>query len=322
MKVVCLSSIWGSRLGALLAQGIEYVWVDSEDEERIRREIADADVLVSVKFDAAMAGACRKLRFLLCPAAGTELIERAQLPAGAFVRSGAGHEIPIAEYVIGALVALRQRFAMADKALRAGRWEYGFLSSDGLVEELYGSALALVGLGRIAREIVKRAAAFGMEMRAVTMHPERLDAGGVGLESIGDLKDPAQVDDLVAWADALVLCCELSQTTLGLLDARRLGLMKREAVLVNVARGPIAVERDLYLALRDRRIAGAALDVWYKYPKKPGEAARPSAEAFSELENVIMTPHCASWTAAHARRRLEQMARYINGFAATGKVPM
>jgi phosphoglycerate dehydrogenase-like enzyme len=265
-----------------------------------------------------MAARAKKLRLLLCPSAGTEGIDRSLLPAGVVVRNGEGHEIPMAEYVIGMLVALRQRAFQGDKALRQGRWEYGFLGPGGFVGELWGSRLGLVGFGRIGKAIVPRATAFGMTTVALTMHPENVTDTVPGLESVGDLKAPAAVDALCSGCDAIVLCCELSDVSRGLLDARRLVLMPGHALLVNISRGPVADEQALYEALRDRTIAGAALDVWYDYPEERGIPTPPSRFPFGELDNVIMTPHSSGWTEGHRQRKLARMADAINVFARTG----
>jgi phosphoglycerate dehydrogenase-like enzyme len=317
LKVVSFSHLWRGELGGLLDSDIEFVAVDPDDAAAQRASLADADVLISTKFDAAMAGAAGRLRLLLCPSAGTEGIDREQLAPGVGLLNGEGHEIPIAEYVIGALVALRQKMIAADRALRDGRWEFGFLGVGGFVGELYGSKLGMLGYGRIGKEIVQRATAFGMETVALTMRPERVTAKPPGLALVGDLKDRAAVDAVVSRSDALVICCELSAQTRGLIDARRFGLMKKHALIVNIARGPIIDEDALYEALKERTIDGAALDVWYEYPHERGQRVRPSRLPFSELDNVIMTPHCSGWTEGHRRRKLGRMAEAIHSFKKT-----
>jgi phosphoglycerate dehydrogenase-like enzyme len=317
LKVVSLSHIWREELQPLLDAGIEYIAIDPDAEDAIAAAVGDADVLISTKFDAALAARAKNMKLLLCPSAGTEGIERDRLPEGVVVRNGEGHEIPMAEYAIGMLVALRQHALQADRALRDGRWEYGFLGPGGFVGELCGSRLGLIGFGRIGKAIVPRAAAFGMTTVAVTMHPEKVQEPFAGLESIGDLKLPSDVDALCRDCDAIVLCCELSGLSRGLLDARRLKLMAAHALVVNISRGPVADEEALYEALRDRTIAGAALDVWYAYPEERGDRTMPSRFPFGELENVIMTPHSSGWTEGHRQRKLAFMAEAINTFART-----
>ncbi len=305
---------WSKRLQPKLGGGFDIVEVDASEGEQLALALADADIVISGRFNARTAALCRSLKLLICPWAGTENIDRYALPPGVkFVNAG-GTEEPIAEHVIGVLVALRRRLLDADRKLRDGIWAYGFWGG-AFVEEILGSTLGLLGYGRIGREVVKRAAAFGVRCRALTLHPERIAAAEAACE-VGPLADPASVDSLVAWSDALVICCELSDLTRGMLAGRRLGLMKPTAVLINVARAPIVVERDLYETLRDKRIAGAALDVWYQYPRTRGERAVPSAFPFGDLDNVIMTPHYSGWTAAALERRVEGIARTIRSFAA------
>lgn len=167
------------------------------------------------------------------------------------------------------------------------------------MDEVYGSTLGLIGYGRIGHEVVKRAVAFGVRCCALTMRPQRSAPDRDAPCDVGSLNDPSAVDALVASCDAIVLCSELSDVTRGIIDARRLKSMKPNAVLINVARGPVAVERDLYDALKSKRIAGAA----------------PSALPFDELDNVIMTPHFSGWTRPALDRRIEGIARAIESFA-------
>jgi len=319
VKVVSLMPFGNEELAALLDSPLRLVVVPADDQEALRRELAEAQIVIASQFDRAMAALCPRLRLLQCPAAGTDRIDREALPPGVQLANGGGHEIPIAEYVIGALVALRQQLLQGDRALRRGEWHHGFWSGRGRIGELHGSTLGLLGLGGIGREVARRAAAFGMTTRALTLHPDRARSEP-GLDAVGPLGDSGAVDDLVASSDAIAICCELSPLTRDLIDARRLDLMKRDAVLVNVARGPIVNEQALFEALRDGRIAGAALDVWYRYPERPGAPAAPSSLPFGELENVIMSPHTSGWTAGQIRRKLEMLAANLNAFAASGRV--
>jgi phosphoglycerate dehydrogenase-like enzyme len=316
MKVVSLSRLWKDDLRALLDPELDFVAIDGADHAAVARALPPAEVLITTEFTKAMANVATSLQLLVCPAAGTEGIDRAALPEGVKLVRGSGHEIPMAEYVIGALVALRQHLLDADSSLRNGEWKYGFFSSADSHDELYGSALGLVGFGGIGQAVAQRACAFGMRCAAVTMHPEKRRQTNAVLEFVGGLGSMEQVDRLVAWSDELVLCCELSDVTRGLVDARRLSLMKRSALLVNVSRGAVAEEKDLYEALARRTIAGAALDVWYLYPP---ENAAPSRYPFWELPNVLMTPHSSAWSRQARRRRGSALAATINEFARAGE---
>jgi phosphoglycerate dehydrogenase-like enzyme len=262
-----------------------------------------------------MASECHALRLILCPAAGTDGIDRSVVPAGVQILNSSGPEIPMAEYVIGALVALRQNFFNVDRALRSGRWVQGWQNPEAWTGELFDTNLGLIGIGRTGQEIAKRAGAFGMHCRAVTMHPAAPAPRRELVEELTDIGDAGAVDSLVTWADALAICSELSDVTRDLIDARRFDLMKKAAVLVNIARGPIVVERDFFEALKARRVAGAAIDVWYQYPEERGGQALPSKFPFHELNNVIMTPHSSAWTLPHKRRKIAYWAQTLNAFA-------
>ncbi|MBV8596738.1 MAG: phosphoglycerate dehydrogenase [Candidatus Eremiobacteraeota bacterium] len=314
MLVVTVDFMWHDALAALLAPSCTVRAAPKAAAER-DAALANAEVLVSAVFTHAMAAVCKQLRLLVCPPAGTERIDRAALPNGVRLENGTGHEIPMAEYVMGCCVALRQHLLQGDAALRRGRWTYGFQGGDGMQSELYGSRLGLIGFGGIAHEIIVRATAFGMTCSAVTMHPAAHATRAGEVAFLGSLERADDIDRVVGSADQLVICCELSATTKGLMDARRLRLMKPNAVLINVARGGIVVEADLFDALKERRIAGAALDVWYRYPQEPKDECLPAGVPFWELDNVIMTPHASGWTEAAKKRRLEAMARAINEFA-------
>lgn len=315
MTVVSFVARFHDALAAMLAPDVVLRTVDPADAVAVERELPEATILISSHFDGRMTPLCRALRLIVSPAAGTERIDRAAVPAGVVVVNGVGHEIPMAEYVIGAIVALRQQFLGSDAALRLGRWRFGFSGEGGFVEEIWGSAIGIVGFGRIGAEIAKRAAAFGARCGAVTLHPEKPYDRGLLPLGLGSIADASDVDALIAGSDAIVCACELSELTKGMIDARRLQSMRPTAVLVNVARGPIVDETALYEALRLRRIAGAAIDVWYRYPD--GGEARPASEPFWELDNILMTPHASGWTSAAEARKVAFIAGHINGLTRT-----
>jgi len=314
MKVVSLAPMWRDELGARLSEGITLVSVDRSDAERVAAELGDAAVVLTTRFDREMARACRALQLIVCPAAGTEGIDRDAVPPGVEILNGVGHETPMAEYVIGALVALRQRFLEADRALRRGTWRFGYFGDGQMVDELRGSTLGIVGFGRIGEQVARRANAFGMRCRAVTLHADKPIEGGLLAQAPGSIARPQDVDDLVAMSDAVVIACEHSSLTHGLIDSRRLASMRRTAVLVNVARGPIVDERALFDALKTSSIAGAAIDVWYRYPEDGARDAKPSAYPFETLENVLMTPHSSGWTSGAKARKLAFLSDAINGW--------
>jgi phosphoglycerate dehydrogenase-like enzyme len=290
----------------------------SGDEAGILRELGDADVLVSMAFTKEMARAGPKLRLVQVPGAGVDRIDRSQFREGLALANAYGHEAGIAEYVIGAMIALTRSFQRLDQKLRAGQWESQWsigTPAPPLWPELAGKTLGILGFGHIGEALARRAHAFDMKVCAVRRHAQS-DVPR-GLTFIGG---PERLDELLALSDYLAVTLSLSPETRGLIDARRLGLMKPSAYLINVARAEIIDEQALYDALALRRLAGAALDVWYRYPASVGATA-PATAPFRELNNVILTPHVSGWTEGMLEARAGVIAKNIER-TARGEAPL
>jgi phosphoglycerate dehydrogenase-like enzyme len=125
----------------------------------------------------------------------------------------------------------------------------------------------------------------------------------------------AEIDRMLPLCDTVLIACALAPETKGLIDARRLALMKRGALLINVARAAIVDEDALYAALKDGQLGGAALDVWWQYPTPAEPERRPSRRPFHELPNVLITPHSSSSSDATADRRWSVVAANLDRFA-------
>jgi phosphoglycerate dehydrogenase-like enzyme len=128
------------------------------------------------------------------------------------------------------------------------------------------------------------------------------------------------MDEVLQRSDYVVIAMPATRDTIGSIDRRRLDLMKSTAFLVNVSRAEIVDEDALYDALAQRSIAGAALDVWYRYPSHPGPAA-PATRPFHKLPNVLMTPHVSGWTDGMLEARAELIAESIRRVA-QGQTPL
>jgi phosphoglycerate dehydrogenase-like enzyme len=284
------------------------------DETGIVPALAEVDVLVSLAFTREMAAAAPRLRLVQVPGAGLDRIDRAALPAGAWLANAYGHEAGIAEYVIGAMLALTRDFVRVDAALRRDTWVSQWAVGAPAPPpwpELAGKTLGIVGYGRIGQAVARRARAFDMAVCAIRRHPDR-SAG----DDLAFLGAPDRLDDVLRRADYLAVTLSLDAASRGLLGEREIGLMKPTALLVNVARAEILDEVALHRALAERRIAGAALDVWYRYPAAAGPAP-PAHRPFHELTNVLMTPHVSGWTegmlAARAQVIAGNVARVVRG---------
>ncbi|HYZ33338.1 MAG TPA: NAD(P)-dependent oxidoreductase, partial [Crenalkalicoccus sp.] len=144
--------------------------VTDEDEAGILARLAEVDVLVSLLFTRAMAEAAPRLRLLQVPGAGLDRVDRGALPAGAHLANAHGHETGIAEYVIGAMIALSRSFGALDAGLRRGEWESQWAVGRAAPPpwpELAGKTLGILGFGHIGQALARRANAFDMRVCAV-----------------------------------------------------------------------------------------------------------------------------------------------------------
>src|SRR4029077_10457203 len=217
-----------------------------------------------------------------------------------------GHETPIAEYVIMTMLNLTHRLFNSVLSFRAGSWEASLQGGGTRHGELLGQTVGIVGYGGIGREVARRAAPFGVRLLAANRSPVG-DAAPV--ERVYPL---TELDRMLPECNVVVIACALALETQGLIDARRIALMKPGALLINIARGLIVDEAALYAALRDGRLGGAAIDVWWRYPTSAEPQPLPSRFPFHELPNVLMTPHCATYTEGAAERRLGPTAGNID----------
>ena len=281
---------------------------ESEREASLEAALRSADALVTTRYGLAMPPAPR-LRLIQSPVSGHDRVVAAAIPPQCTFCNVHEHEIAVSEYVMLAMLEWKIRLARLDAGFRAGDWTGGVAVAGHTHGELAGKTLGLIGLGHIGRAVACRAKAFEMRVIAVTRTPR---SGEDHVDAQGSMKE---LDELLPRCDFLAVTCPLNEETRGLIDARRLALCKAELVIINVARAAALDEVALYTALRDHRIAGAVLDVWYAYPTADNPAARPSRFPFHELSNVIVTPHCSAWTDGLIERRWRFIAGNLDRLA-------
>ena len=230
------------------------------------------------------------------------------------------HAATIAEYAVTMLLALAHRVPrMVEWQQRGGwppderRWEL-FVPT-----EVRGATLGIIGYGSIGRELARIAkSAFGMSVLALKRDPSRRADDGYSLPGTGDpegrLPDEwlghGQLDSLLARSDAVVLCAPLTDETRGLMGERAFARMKPGAYFINVGRGASVDEAALARALRERRIAGAAVDVFAEEPP-------PAGHPLYALDNVIVSPHVSGFLPSYDEKCsvlfAENLRRYLDG---------
>lgn len=193
----------------------------------------------------------------------------------------------VVEYVLAALLHFRRGLAAVDTRLRADGWSQARAMGD-TSTELAGSVLGIVGVGAIGARVAAAAQGLGLQVLGLTRRPDTLPSGVQGVDKA----------TLFERSDAIALCCPLNAQTRGLVDTAALARMKRHAVLINVARGPVLDTAAVLAALREGRIGGAAMDVHDAQPLTGQEAA-------FAVPNLLLTPHLAGITATSLRAMSE-----------------
>lgn len=282
--------------------------------EEIRTLVREADIVYTMAanpVDAEAIRGARKLKLIATMGTGYDNIDvHAARERGIWVTYAPGIlDETTADAAFGLLIAAARRFGEAERFLRAGKFR-GYVPSMFLGRDIHHATLGIIGMGRIGRQVARRAKGFEM---AIVYHDSRRneeaerDYGARLLD----------LDELLAQADFVSIHTPLLPETRHLIDAGALLKMKRSAVLINTSRGPVVDERALAEALRDGVIAGAGLDVFEREPQ-----VEP---LLLELENVVLLPHMASasdWTRTRvAVRAAENILAFMDGRPLLDPVP-
>ena len=292
-------------LSKLNAAVDNWEWHGLVQESELDQALAGADVVVSNKVllsDEQLSKA-RDLKLVCIAATGANNIDlEAAARNNIAVCNVSGYATPsVVQHVFTLLLALTTRFNEYTSAVKTGAWSRSnfFCLLDYPIRELDGKTIGIVGYGHLGRAVAKVAEAFGMKVMLAKRNSEDQRPGRIALH------------DLLPQVDMLSLHCPLTEETRGMIGADELALMKKDAVLINTARGGLVDEDALLDALQTQQISGAGLDVLEKEPPPPGY---PLLKV--DLPNLIITPHTA-WASRESRQRLlDEIALNIEAFKA------
>ena len=279
----------------------------SSDE--VMRAIPEADAYLGFGIPRPLLLAGRKLRWVHSAAAGVgNALYPEMLASEVKLTNSAGvHAIPIAEYIVAGILYFFRGLDVAVDQQRRAEWnKRPFVGEDSPLREMGGARILIVGTGGIGSEAARRLSAFGAQCVGVR---RRTSLGApAGFERVVSYD---AIDTELRDADVVVLCAPLTDETRGLLDARRLDLLRPSAVIVNVARGALVDEHGLIDRLRDARIRGAALDVFLE---EPLAATSP----LWQLRSALVTPHVSPVSPGRFWAReldlfLDNWRRFVNG---------
>ncbi|HEX3765198.1 MAG TPA: D-2-hydroxyacid dehydrogenase [Kofleriaceae bacterium] len=288
---------FGDRVTLTFATGAEF-----------SRAVPDAEVIVALGLSDDDLALARRLCWMSSWGAGVEHVARPALFERGIVLTNASgvHGPNVAEHLLTMILMFTRRMPRYQRAQLARRWDRNFASRADGADELTGKTLVVVGLGRIGEALATRARPFGLRVVAVKRDPSTRHAAS----SVDELVGMDGLDEALGRADHVCLIVPLTPETHHLIDARRLALMRSTAYLYNVSRGPVVDQAALVDALRDRRLAGAGLDVFEHEPL-------PEDSPLWDLDNAILTPHVAGLTPHYFERAAalfaDNVERYLAG---------
>jgi phosphoglycerate dehydrogenase-like enzyme len=295
-KIAILQPIGEEQAGiieSLLPQGWRISAVKGRTEDDLKAEVADADFGLwwDIGVTAGIVAAAPKMKLFHKWGVGVDNIDMEACRARGIriARTTGSNAVPVAEYTVGLMLAIGRRIVQAHVATAAGGWPKNEVWRNSIM--ISGKTVGIVGLGAIGKALAKRLR--GFDCTILYTNRNRLPAAEE--QALGVQYRP--LDALLAECDVLSLNCPLTPETKGMIDARALGLMKKGALVVNVARGGVVVEDDLVAALRSGHLAGAAVDVFDQEPP-------PKDHPLLHMENVIVTPHTASTAYENSRRSI------------------
>jgi len=284
------------------APGIECVVKKGLSPDELKAEIADADGLLirsATKVTADIIEAGKKLRVVGRAGIGLDNVDVAAASKRGIVVMNVpdGNVVTTAEHAISMMLALSRNIPQATASLKAGKWEKSKLKG----REIYNKTLGIIGIGRIGKIVAERA--LGLKMRVIAYDPYITPDS---VEKVGDI-EVVTFDELLKRADYITLHVPKTPETANLLNAAAFAKMKPGVMVINCARGGIIDEAALLEAMKDGRVAGAAIDVFAKEP--------PEGNPLLELDKLICTPHLGASTEEAqdnvSRAVAEQVVAYL-----------
>ncbi len=307
IKIFVADDVSESGLGPLRAAGFDVEKRTGLKGSELAEAVAGADGLVvrsETKVTAALLESAARLRVIGRAGVGVDNIDVAAATARGVVVMNApdGNTMTTAEHTLALLLALARRVPQGQASLKSGLWE----RKQFVGVELRGKTLGVVGLGRIGRVVASRALGFEMKVLAFDpfVAPEQVREQGIEL---------ATLEEVCARADFVTVHSPLTPETRGLIGAKELARMKPGVRVINCARGGLVDERALYEAIKEGRVAGAALDVFEEEPP-------PADHPLLKLEEVVATPHLGASTREAQEGVAVIVAEQMRDFFLTGAV--
>jgi D-3-phosphoglycerate dehydrogenase / 2-oxoglutarate reductase len=325
MKIKLLTH--SSDLNKILLAKLDQMRLTGETidyKKSILAQIADAEVIINGfgNIDKSLIDGCPNLELIQQTGIGIDNVDVRYCTSKSILVANVplANAVSVAEHTLFLLLYLAKNVKEKTRqtknndnnhrsGLKFERRVHGILGS-----EIQRKVLVIIGLGATGLEVAKRAKSFGMHVIAVTKNPFLKKPGIDKAYFVDNLGGSEILSESMSRADYVSLHTPLTEETKNLIGAKELALMKRSAFLVNVARAPIVDRAALYSALANNKISGAAFDVFWEEPPNPDDK-------FLKLDNFILTPHIAGWTADSVDAISRIIATNIERFA-QGEIPL
>jgi phosphoglycerate dehydrogenase-like enzyme len=281
----------------------------------------DADIIASNRVPIDLIESSLRLKMIQTFAAGVENIDFSAIKKrdNLVICNSHINAAEVAEYAITLLFAVAKNIIPNDRELRKGDWKFAFGGPSPNIE-IRNKTCLIIGFGNIGSEIAKRLKGFDTLIYA---------ANRSGMSKHANLAEKLiKIDDvytLLGKADFIMLSLPLTPDSEGLVNEEFLSRMKPRSILVNVSRGLIVEEKALFTALKENKIRGAGLDVWWRYPTEwRGKGNPPTDMPFQELDNLVASPHRAGYSENTEREYFqfagENILRFIRGETPLNKI--
>lgn len=273
-----------------------------QSEEELLGRIKDADIIVNIraycKFPANILTATKRLKLISIWGTGSDNVDlevASELGIPVTTTPGTATE-SVAEHALAIMLAVARKIPQIDRQVKEGKWVRG------LVTQLYGKTVGVIGTGLIGSHFAKLAKGIGMNVIAWTFNPSDERARNIGFKYV-------PLEQLLRESDVVSIHLRLSDQTEGFIGEKEIALMKPSAFLINTARGGIVDIEALIEGLKEGKIAGAGLDVFKKEPVDPDDP-------ILNLDNIVLTPHSAGQTPEVLDKGLSMAVENVANFLA------
>lgn len=299
LKILLLRGFLPSDLNYLkthLSEYYEFIIPADFSSENLTTLAKDADVFIGNKISKELIDAAKNLKLIQVPGVGVDKIDLKLLKdKDISICNTHSNAQYVAEYGVALMFSLIKKICIHDRLMRKGVWFRPKEECDEsyMPDSINGKTIGFLGFGHIAQRIAAYLSAFPIKFLAFNRSGYKTKVCVERLPTINfvDLKS------ILTTSDIIFVTLPLTEKTRNLVNLEKIRLMKKTAYLINISRGPVIREKDLYIALKEKYIAGAAIDVWYDDIYTDGKVKYPSKKfPFHELENIILSPYYAAIT--------------------------